>query len=50
VRKALFAIVLFCPPFLKKLVLRWCCGATIGRGVHIGWFSSVMGRHIEIGE
>jgi acetyltransferase-like isoleucine patch superfamily enzyme len=46
----LFGLVFFAPPFLKPLLLQWLCGARIGRQVHIGWFSAVMGRHIEVGD
>jgi acetyltransferase-like isoleucine patch superfamily enzyme len=42
-------LIFISPPFLKKLLLRWLCGAKIGHGAHIGWFSSVMGRQIELG-
>lgn len=50
VKKIAFALILVCPPFLKPLLLRWLCGAKIGRKVRIGWFSSVMGRRVEIGD
>src|SRR5512134_241762 len=46
----LFGLVFICPPFLKRYLLKWFCGARIGRNVHIGWFSSIMGRHIAIGD
>lgn len=49
-RTILFALLFVCPPFLKPLILRWGCGARIGRHVHIGWFASVMGRSISIGD
>ena len=49
-RNVIFAIVFISPPFLKKCILRWFCGAKIGRGVRIGWFSSVIGKHIEMGD
>jgi acetyltransferase-like isoleucine patch superfamily enzyme len=49
-RTFLFALVFICPPFLKLLLLRWFAGARIGRGVHIGWFSSVVGRKVELGD
>ncbi len=49
-RTLLFALVFVCPPFLKPLLLRWFAKAKIGRGVHIGWFSSVIGRKIELGD
>jgi acetyltransferase-like isoleucine patch superfamily enzyme len=50
VRTLLFGLVFICPPFLKPFILRWLCGARVGRNVHIGWFASVMGRRIEIGD
>jgi acetyltransferase-like isoleucine patch superfamily enzyme len=46
----LFGLVFFSPPFLKRYLLSWFCGARIGRHVHIGWFSAVMGRRIAIGD
>lgn len=49
-RTLLFALVFICPPFMKPLLLRWLGNAKIGRGVHIGWFSSVVGRKIELGD
>jgi len=48
-RTLFFGLALLAPPFLKMLILRWFCGAKIGRGARIGWFSSVGGRQIEIG-
>jgi acetyltransferase-like isoleucine patch superfamily enzyme len=50
VRNFAFAIVFVCPPFLKKIMLKWLGGAKIGRHVHIGWFSTISGGHIEIGD
>lgn len=49
-KKILFGIVFIAPPFLKKIILKWFCGARFGRGAHIGWFSSVFGAKIELGE
>lgn len=49
-RALFFAIVFICPPVLKRYILKWFCGAKIGRGAHVGWFSSIMGRHIELGD
>jgi acetyltransferase-like isoleucine patch superfamily enzyme len=49
-RTVLFGLVFVSPPFLKKLLLKWLCQARIGRGAHIGWFSSVTGRQIELGD
>lgn len=46
----IFALLFVLPPALKPWVLRVCCGAHVGRGVQIGWFSSVMGRHISLGD
>ncbi len=50
VKTLLFVLLFICPPPLKPPILRWFCGARIGRGVHIGWFASVMGRNISIGD
>lgn len=49
-RALLFGLVFISPPFLKRLLLRRFCGAKIGRRARIGWFSAVMGRHVELGE
>jgi acetyltransferase-like isoleucine patch superfamily enzyme len=49
-RTILFVVVFVCPPFLKKHLLKWFAGAKIGRHVHLGWFSTVMGKHIEFGD
>lgn len=49
-RTLIFALVFVCPPCLKGPVLRWCWGASIGRRVRIGWFSTVLGRHVELGD
>ncbi|MBM4033420.1 MAG: transferase [Planctomycetes bacterium] len=49
-RKLVLLLVLFSPPWLKKPLLRWLCGAKIGRGVRIGWLAAVMARRIEIGD
>jgi acetyltransferase-like isoleucine patch superfamily enzyme len=35
---------------LKKLLLKWFCGAHIGLHANIGWFSAVMGCQIELGD
>ena len=48
-RTLLLGLIFVSPPFLKKLLLRWLCRAKIGHRAHIGWFSSVMGRRIELG-
>jgi acetyltransferase-like isoleucine patch superfamily enzyme len=46
-----FAVLAVLPPALKPLVLRWCCGADVGRGVRIGWLASVMGGgRIRLGD
>jgi hypothetical protein len=45
-----FAIVFVCPPFLKKIILKWLSGAKIGHHVQFGWFSTISGGHIEIGD
>lgn len=49
-RTLIFALLFVLPPALKPWVLRVCCGASVGRHVHIGWFASVMGRHISLGD
>lgn len=49
-RGLVFGLVFILPPFLKKVVLRWLCGAKIGPKATIGWLSSVMGSNIEIGQ
>jgi acetyltransferase-like isoleucine patch superfamily enzyme len=45
-----FAIIFLCPPFLKRIILVWFCGAKFGRGAYVGWFSSVVGRRVVLGE
>lgn len=46
-----FALLAVLPPALKPLVLRWGCGAEVGRGVRIGWLASVMGGgRIRLGD
>ena len=49
-RVLLLGLVFLSPPFVKILLLRWFCGARIGRHAHIGWFSAVVARHVELGE
>lgn len=49
-RKLLLVVLLLSPPFLKRLLLRLFWRAKIGRGVRIGWFAAVTGRHIELGD
>jgi len=46
----IFALLFIVPPAFKPVILRIACGAQIGRGVSIGWFSTMMGRHISIGD
>jgi acetyltransferase-like isoleucine patch superfamily enzyme len=50
VRTLLFGLIFISPPFLKKLLLRWFCGAKIGYEAQVGWFSAVMARQVELGE
>jgi len=50
VRKLLLLLQLLSPPWLKKLLLRWCWRARVGRGVRVGWFSVLSGRRIELGD
>jgi acetyltransferase-like isoleucine patch superfamily enzyme len=45
----LFGLILVSPPFLKAWLLRWLWRATVGPGAQIGWFSTVMGRRVELG-
>ncbi|MDW8403559.1 acyltransferase [Chloroflexus sp.] len=49
-RAIIFSLLFIVPPAIKPAILRICCGAQIGRGVSIGWFATVMGRHISIGD
>jgi len=50
VRDFLFGLVFISPPFLKKWLLKWFIGAKLGYKAHIGWFSSVMGRQVIMGD
>lgn len=45
-----FALLFLLPPVLKPFVLRWVCGAHVGRHASIGWFATVQGRRISIGD
>jgi acetyltransferase-like isoleucine patch superfamily enzyme len=49
-RVLLLGLIFVSPPRIKLLLLRWFCGARIGRRAHIGWFSAVLARHVELGE
>ncbi len=49
-RALVLALVFISPPSLKKLWLRWFCGAKIGRRARLGWFSGVVGRSIDLGD
>jgi len=49
-RHLLFGIVFVSPPFVKKLILKWFCGAQFGRKATICWFSSVIGRRVVLGD
>jgi len=49
-KNILFGIVFVSPPFLKKVILKWFCGAQFGRKSNIGWFSSIMGCKIILGD
>ncbi|WP_298817364.1 acyltransferase [Chloroflexus sp.] len=49
-RTIIFLLLFIAPPPIKPAILRICCGAQIGRGVSIGWFTTLMGRHIRIGD
>ena len=46
----IFALLFILPPAVKPWVLRVCCGAQVGRHVQIGWFASIMGRRISLGD
>ncbi len=48
-RALLFGLIFISPPFLKKWLLRRFCAARIGQHAHIGWFSAVLGRRVELG-
>jgi acetyltransferase-like isoleucine patch superfamily enzyme len=49
-KNLIFGIVFLSPPFLKKVILKWFCGAQFGRKSNIGWFSSIVGDSIAIGD
>lgn len=49
-RDVLFGAVFVAPPFLKKVLLRVFLGARIAPTAHIGWFASVRGRTVVLGE
>ena len=46
----LLGLVFISPPFLKKWLLKWFGGAKFGHQAQIGWFSSVVGNHVEMGD
>src|SRR6185369_5487464 len=48
-RDILFGAVFLAPPFLKKVLLR-LGGAEIAPTARLGWFSTVRGRRIVLGE
>lgn len=50
-RRALGFVLLFVsPPFLKPWLLRWIVGARVGQHVSVGWFTTVRGRTIALGD
>lgn len=49
-RIVLFILIFVLPPALKPWALRIACGARVGRNVQIGWFTSISGRHISLGD
>nr|MCU0490775.1 transferase [Chloroflexaceae bacterium] len=49
-RTFVFALLFICPPPCKPWLLRVLCGAHVGKHVQIGWFTTVMGRHIHLGD
>ena len=46
----IFGLVFISPPFLKKIILKWFCKGRFGKHASIGWFSSVCGNQIAMGE
>lgn len=49
-KTVLLGLIFVSPPFLKKWLLVWFCGAQIGHNAQIGWFSAVTGKHVVIGD
>jgi acetyltransferase-like isoleucine patch superfamily enzyme len=49
-RTLVFVLLFVLPPQAKPWLLRVLLGAQVGRGVSIGWFASVMGRHVALGD
>lgn len=49
-RPLAFVLVFVAPPPLKPWILRALLGARVGRGVSIGWFSSVSARRVDLGD
>jgi len=49
-KNIIFGIVFLSPPFLKKIILKWLCGAQFGCKSRIGWFSSITGIRISLGD
>lgn len=45
-----FILIFLSPPALKPWLLRTLCGAQVGRGVRIGWFTALGARHIALGD
>jgi len=45
-----FVLLFVLPPFLKPFVLRRVCGAQVGRHASVGWFATVKGRRISLGD
>lgn len=45
-----FILIFLSPPALKPWLLRTLCGAQVGRGVSIGWFTALGARHIALGD
>lgn len=49
-RTIILGFIFICPPFLKKYLLKWLCGAQISHKARIGWLSAVMGTQVKLGE
>lgn len=45
----LFGLIFVSPPFLKVWLLRVFCGAQIGPGARVGWFSALTARRVKMG-
>jgi acetyltransferase-like isoleucine patch superfamily enzyme len=50
VQLLIFLLLFLLPPPCKPFVLRVLAGAHVGKHVHIGWFATLTGRHIALGD